>query len=75
TISEPLFVFKCYALNTGDSEDLAELLLSVLKSAQFTRQGSVQFRHFSLVGGPSDYPDPNVPNRRRWQLTGSFALN
>ena len=75
TVSVPIFVFQCYALNTGDAEELAELLLAELKSAQFTVVGDVQFRNFSLVGSPQHFPDPQVQDRRRWQMTGTFAIN
>lgn len=71
----PLFAFQCYAINTGDAENLAETLLSVLKSSQFTQHNDVQFRHFVLVGGPQHFPDPKVSSRRRWQLTGTFAIS
>jgi len=74
-INAPLFIFQCYALDAGSAEELAELLLSVLKSAQFTRYGDVQFRYFTLAGGPKNFPDPDVPSHRRWQFSGTFTLN
>lgn len=74
-ISEPMFVFQCYSPDQQGSEELAELLLSVLKSARFTRLGPVQLRAFQLVGGPQSFPDPKVPSRRRWQFTGTFSMN
>jgi len=75
TINNPRFVFDCYSSDTGGAEELSELLLSVLKSAQFTRYGPVQFRAFSLEGGPQEYDNPAVPGRRRWQFTGTYTMN
>jgi len=74
-ISAPLFVFQCYSVDSGGAEELAELLLSVLKSAQFTKLGTVQFRKFELAGGLAAFPNPRVPGRRRWQFSGTFTLN
>lgn len=74
-INAPRFVFDCYALDAGGAEDLSELLRSVLKSAQFTRLGPVQFRAFNLDGGPQEYNNPAVPGRRRWQFSGTFTMN
>lgn len=75
TVIEPLFVFQCYALNAGSAEELCEKVLAVLKSAQFTKPESVQFRKFTLVGGPASFPDPLVPGHRRWQFSGTFSMN
>lgn len=74
-VNEPMFVFQCYSPDQGGSEELCELLLATLKSAQFTHHGAVQWRYFNLVAGPSSFPDPKVPSRRRWQFTGTFSMN
>lgn len=75
TQNAPSFVFNCYALDAGGAEDLAELLRAVLKSAQFTRLGHVQFRAFTLEGGPYENSNPDVPGRRRWQFSGTYTMN
>jgi len=74
-ISEPSFAFQCYAPDTGAAEDLCELLLSILKSAQFTKVGNVQLRYFTPTSLPANFPDPRVPGKRRWQFSGTFTLN
>lgn len=75
TFSLPLFVFNCYALDAGSAEELCEELLATLKSAQFTELGEVQFRGLTLVGGPQHYPDPDVADRRRWQMSATFGIS
>lgn len=75
TYSDPLYVFNCYALDAGGAEELCEALLATLKSAQFTSLGDVQFRGFTLAGGPKHFPDPDVTDRRRWQMSGAFGIS
>lgn len=74
-VSNPMFAFQCYALDAGSAEDLAELVLSVLKNAQFTRQGPVQYRKFELVSNVQEFPNSAVPGHRRYQFTGTFSLS
>lgn len=74
-INTPAFTFDCYALDAGGAEELAELLRSVLKSAQFTRVGNVQFRAFTIDSGPFENPNDQVPGRRRWQFSGTYTMN
>jgi hypothetical protein len=75
TVSVPLFAFDCYALDAGGAEGLCEELLATLKSAQFTSEGDVQFRGFTLVGGPHNYPHPDITDRRRWQFSATFGIS
>lgn len=73
-INQPMFAFQCYAPDIGGAEQLTETLLSVLKSAQFTRVGDAQLIKFKLIGGPHNFPDTQVSSRRRWQFAGTFSM-
>lgn len=75
TYSIPLFVFNCYARDAGSAEELCEQLLAELKSAQFTALGDVQFRDLRIAGGPQHYPDRQIPDLRRWQLSVEFGIS
>lgn len=75
TIAEPVFVFQCYALNTDGAEELANQVLALCKSAQFTQLGFTQFRKWTTVSLPQEFPDPLVPEHRRWQFTGSLGIS
>lgn len=74
-ISNPVFVIQCYANDVGSAETLAGLVVSVLKSAQFTKHGTVQFRKLTVVSEPTPYNNPVVPNRKRWQTTVQFSMS
>lgn len=74
-VSNPRFAYRCYSMDSGGAEELCALLLAVLKSAQFTKYGNVQYRHFVIVGLPQRFDNPSVPGRRSWQLTGTFAIS
>lgn len=71
---QPLFAFDCYAHDVGSAETLAEDLLAALKNAQFQKNGSVQFRKFTLVGAPQMYNNPAVPGRRRFQMSATYSI-
>ena len=73
--SLPLFAINCYALDAGGAEELSERVLAELKSLQFREVGDVQVRAFNLVGGPHHYPDPDITDRRRWQMTVEMGFS
>lgn len=70
----PEFAIQCYTNSISNSETLAGLVVSVLKSAQFTVHGGVQFRKFSATE-PVPFNNPLVQGKQRWQFTCTFAMS
>lgn len=74
-LGQPMITLQCYGLNGPDAEALAEQVIAALKSAQYKSTAGVQFGRFTVIGGPSKYDDPKVPQRRRYQLTATFIMH
>lgn len=74
-ITEPLFAVQTYARSVGDCERVCEELLVLLRNAEFTVRDGVQIRKWSLVGAPTDFPDPDLGDWRRWQFSGTLGMS
>lgn len=70
----PLLVFECWATTGPAAEDLANLVRAHLKQAPSSFAAGAWIRWWREAGGPSEFPDPDVTDMERWQLSGTLGI-
>lgn len=67
----PFLLFECWA--EGSAESLACDVVGLLVANQWESVDGTRLTGFTQVSC-HDYPDPDVPDQSRWQVTGTLGI-
>lgn len=71
-------LIECFAKDTAQCESMCNSVRAALRNARgttvVTTDGRVSVRGWENENGPVDYPDPDLLDYDRWQLTGDLLI-
>lgn len=70
-----LVVVQVYATTDLNAELVCNQARGYLQQGQFTKWGTIWVRGWEEVGGPAEFPDPDVQGFVRWQFSGQLGIS
>lgn len=70
----PTLSFHCWAPDDVKAEILANRVTALLKAHEFDPVGDYML-HGWQEAGRSEFPDSQVPDQARWQVTGTLGIS